>query len=99
MKQPKHHYIPEFYLKRWSQDNLDQKLFSGKYFQDTKKVQWTPHAPSGTGYERDLYGEIEDVFFKPLDNDACNILNRLESEHVVSPIKLDLGKKDHDRFQ
>jgi hypothetical protein len=98
MKQPKDHYVPEFYLKRWSQSNPDQKLFSARYFPDTKKIQWTPRAPSGTGYERDLYGEIEELFFKPLDNDACNILSRLESQNAVTPIKLDLGEKDHDRW-
>jgi hypothetical protein len=98
MKQPKDHYIPEFYLKRWSQNSPDQRLFSARYFPGTKKIQWTRHAPSGTGYERDLYGEIEELFFKPLDNDACNILSRLESEHAVTPIKLDLGEKDHDRW-
>jgi hypothetical protein len=98
MKKPKDHYVPEFYLKRWSQNNPDHRLFSARYFPRTKKLQWTPHAPSGTGYERDLYGEIEELFFKPLDNDASTILNRLEFESAVTPIKLDLGEKEHDRW-
>lgn len=98
MKKPKDHYVPEFYLKRWSQNNPDQKLFSARYFPGTKKIKWTRHAPSGTAYERDLYGEIEELFFKPLDNDACNILSRLESEHTVTPVKLDLGERDHIRW-
>lgn len=98
MKKPKDHYVPEFYLKRWTQNNPDQRLFSARYFPGTKKLQWTPHAPSGTGYERDLYGEIEELFFKPLDNDASNIINRLESEGAVTPVKLDLGERDHHRW-
>ncbi len=98
MKQPKDHYVPEFYLKRWSQNNHDQKLFSGRYFPDMGAIRWTPHAPSGTGYERDLYGEIEESFFKPLDNDACNILNKFESQSAATPIKLNLGEKDHQRW-
>jgi hypothetical protein len=98
MKKPKDHYVPKFYLKRWSQNNPDQRLFSARYIPVTKKLQWTPHAPSGTGYERDLYGEIEELFFKPLDNDASDILNTLESESAVTPIKLNLGEKDHDRW-
>jgi hypothetical protein len=98
MKQPKDHYVPEFYLRRWSENNPDQRLFSGRYFPETKRIEWTRHAPSGTGYERALYGEIEERFFKPLDNDACNILSRLESKHAITPIKLDLGEKDHDRW-
>ena len=95
MKYPKDHYVPEFYLKRWSQNNPDKKLFSGRYIQATRKIQWTSHAPSGTGYERNLYGKIEDIFFKPLDNEASNVLNKLEEKDIVSPIKFDLGEKDH----
>ena len=68
--------------------------FSG----DGQKIEWTPRAPSGTGYERNLYGEIEEKFFKPLDDNASKILNRLESESAVTPVKLDLGEKDHDRW-
>lgn len=98
MKKPKDHFVPQFYLKRWSMNNSDKRLFSARYFPGTKKLEWTPHAPSGTGYERGLYGEIEERFFKPLDNDASSILDRYESESVVTPIKLDLGEKDHDRW-
>lgn len=98
MKKPKDHYVPEFYLRRWSQNNPDQRLVSAMYFPKTRKLKWTPHAPSGTGYERDLYGEIEELFFKPLDNDASNILDRLESESKFTFVKMDLGEKDHDRW-
>lgn len=98
MKYPKDHFVPEFYLKRWSQNNPDNKLFSGRYFQDTKKIHWTSRAPSGTGYERNLYGEIEEIFFKPLDNEASSILNKLETQDIVTPAKIDLGEKDHDRW-
>ena len=98
MKQSKDHYIPEFYLKRWSQNNPDKKLLSGRYFPEKNIIQWTPRAPSGTCYERDLYGEIEEAFFKPLDNDACDILTRLESEDIISPIQLDIGEKDHNNW-
>lgn len=98
MKEPKDHYVPKFYLKRWSQNNPDQKLFSFRFFPDTKKVHWTPRSPSGTGYERALYGEIEETFFKPLDDDASRILNKLESDDIVRPLKLDLGEKDHNNW-
>ena len=94
MKQPKDHYVPEFYLKRWSESNPDKKLFSGRYFREKNSIQWTPRSPSGTCYERDLYGEIEERFFKPLDNDASNILSKLESE-IIRHIELNLGEKDH----
>ncbi len=99
------HFVPQFYLKRWSMNNSDKKLFSARYFPGTKELRWTRHAPSGTGFEPGLYGEIEERFFKPLDNDASRILDRYESESdrhesesVMTPIKLDLGEKDHDRW-
>ena len=94
MKQPKDHYVPEFYLKRWSETNPDKKLFSGRYFREKNSIQWTHRSPSGTCYKRDLYGEIEERFFKPLDNDASNILSKLESE-TIRHIELNLGEKDH----
>jgi hypothetical protein len=94
MKQPKDHYVPEFYLKRWSETNPDKKLISGKYIKKKDSIQWTPRSPSGTCYERDLYGEIEATFFKPLDNDASNVLSKIESE-TIRHIELNLGEKDH----
>lgn len=98
--QMKHHYLPQFYLKRWSRNNPDGKLASGKYCQTTNKFKWTRRAPSGTGYETNLYKEIEKSFFSPLDNDACNILSHLESgqaKDIYHP-KLNLGEKDHERW-
>lgn len=97
MKKPKDHYVPEFYLKRWSENNPDKKLLSGKHFEKDDSIKWTPRSPSGTCYERDLYGEIEESFFKPLDNDASKVLSKLESE-TIREIKLDLGEKDHSNW-
>lgn len=97
MKQPKDHYVPEFYLKRWSETNPDKKLCSVRYFKDRNSIQWTPRGPSGTCYQRDLYGEIEKTFFKPLDNDASKVLSKLESEKI-SNIELNLGEKDHNNW-
>lgn len=98
MKHPKHHFVPEFYLKRWSKNNKDKRLYSCRYFKGNNKIHWTPHAPSGTAYERDLYGEIEEIFFKPLDNDASNILERFEKKNIKNSIKLDMGEEDHYRW-
>ena len=97
MKQPKDHYVPEFYLKRWSETNPDKKLLSGRYFKEDNSIKWTPRSPSGTCYKRDLYGEIEERFFKPLDNDASNIVSKLESE-TIRHIELNLGENDHTNW-
>lgn len=97
-KHPKDHYVPKFYLKRWSQNNPNQKLYSVRYFQDKDEIKWTLRSPSGTGYERDLYGDIEQKFFKPLDDKASKVVNRLESQSIYSPVKIDLGEKDHENW-
>ncbi len=96
-KHSKDHYVPEFYLKRWSQNNPDKKLFSGKYFKNNNKVKWTSRAPSGTGYERGLYRHIEETFFKPLDDKASKIINTFESQKIY-PAKIDMGEKDHENW-
>lgn len=95
-----HHFIPRFYLKRWSRDNTDRKLASGKYCKITNSVKWSSCAPRGTSYELGLYGDIEEKFFSPLDNDACNVLNSFESGHSekIVPVKLDLREKDRERW-
>ncbi len=80
----KHHYIPAFYSKRWAADD-DKRLtvFSKPY--DTV-IDRRRH-PDATGFHLDLYAlrgsdkgeEIEDSFFKPVDNYAHQALERLEN--------------------
>lgn len=52
MSEPdKHHYLPVFYLSRWSQ--LDGKVI--RYYRPYQAVEASPIAPKNTGYERGLY--------------------------------------------
>lgn len=84
-----HHYIPEFYLKRWTS--------GGELVQFSK-----PHGnivkprrvyPSQTGFVRKLYAlegvpdelssKLEDEYFKPVDTRAADALTTMESQGTV----------------
>jgi hypothetical protein len=49
--EPKHHYIPVFYLKQWAQTDGQICEFSRPY----KEVKPRRTYPDGTGYVRGLY--------------------------------------------
>ncbi|OHC64429.1 MAG: hypothetical protein A2040_02005 [Rhodocyclales bacterium GWA2_65_19] len=52
MSEPdKHHYLPVFYLSRWSR--LDGRVI--RYYRPYRAVVASPIAPKETGYERGLY--------------------------------------------
>lgn len=76
-KLPKHHYIPVFYLREWT--NAEGRLV--EFSRPTgNEVKPRPAAPKGTGYERGLYrlshltGDeaeaFERIFFGQVDNRA-----------------------------
>ncbi len=80
-----HHYVPEFYLKRWT--GADGRLwrFSKPYGPQVKAKKV---APSGTAFEPNLYKahsappehaqKMETEFLKKLDTDASEALLQLE---------------------
>lgn len=83
----KHHYIPAFYTQRWSITESGEVCeFSRPY---RTVVPKTVH-PNGTGYMHMLYelrnfheeeaSQIEELFFKRVDNDAHNALCLMERE-------------------
>jgi hypothetical protein len=54
MSEPyKHHYLPVFYLSRWSQPDPDGKVI--RYYRPHRAVVASPIAPKNTGYEHGLY--------------------------------------------
>ncbi len=90
----RHHYVPEFYLKGWV--NEDGRLMTIKNLNG--QIIRTSTTPKHTGFEWDLYSydekytaaeraEIEERFFKPLDQYGSNILTNLISNK-------DLNTKD-----
>ncbi|MCB4920654.1 DUF4238 domain-containing protein [Brucella intermedia] len=80
----KHHYIPAFYTKRWACDDGRILVFSKPHNNVIDRRLF----PDATGYQKNLYrilasdaGEqIEDSFFKPVDNFADQALTKLESD-------------------
>lgn len=90
MADQKHHYIPEFYLKRWA--GADNRLieFCRRH---RSKVVARPTFPGGTGYIRGLYSiqnapaHIKDIlenkFMMLADGIASRSLDMMLNEHVV----------------
>ena len=72
------HFVPEFYLKRWV--GHDKRIVA---FQNNsiKGIICDRHTPKHTGYEEELYQDVEEGFFKPLDDSSSKILSELEREH------------------
>jgi hypothetical protein len=85
----KHHYIPEFYLKRWAGLNGQLCEFAHRY----RGVAPRMTHPGGTGYEMNLYSipslgaalanVLEDRFFKTTDQFASDALMAFEVTETV----------------
>jgi len=81
----RHHYIPQFYSKRWSDQDFKITEFSRPY----KKLQSKRVYPVQTGFADRLYEmkgvppsaaqKIEDEFMKPVDDHAAKALDLLEA--------------------
>lgn len=77
----RHHYIPEFYLKRWTRG--DGQLV--EYAKGPTGIRLKPKYPKGTGWDEDLYSvkldNFEDVlerrFFDYVDGRADKVFDRL----------------------
>ncbi|MGH0004668.1 DUF4238 domain-containing protein [Pseudovibrio ascidiaceicola] len=84
-----HHFIPSFYIKNW--DRGDGQIYEFKrasYLTKPKHV-----GPKSTGYQTRLYEmkgfapehaqQVEERFFKPLDDKASKILNQMKAEQTT----------------
>jgi hypothetical protein len=81
----KHHYIPSFYLNRWS--GTDGKIcqFSKPYQDKLVARRCHPEATGYTlrgyelkGFAPSLAQQVETEFFKVIDNLACDALTKME---------------------
>jgi Protein of unknown function (DUF4238) len=82
-KEPKHHYIPIFYLEQWRQPNGPLTEYCRRY----EGVVARPTYPGGTGYVRGLYmlhgvpadqaEVIETKLMSSVDNWAAKALGRM----------------------
>lgn len=85
-KPVRHHYIPVFYLKRWA--GRDGRLC--EFSRPHKDVVPLRRAPSGTGFVDGLYAlkgfppeltqQVEERFFKTVDDGAAEVLRLLEKD-------------------
>jgi Protein of unknown function (DUF4238) len=80
-----HHYIPAFYLRRWTDNDGD--LYG--FYRPHKKLVGRPYRPERIGFETDLYAfpeagltgqsHLEDKFLRFLDQEASNALTLIET--------------------
>lgn len=88
-----HHYLPQFYLRRWA--NADGKVLRYREVPSGKVVAG-PVAPRGTAFEPDLYAVppavtweghdpniLETDVFSPIDSDAALVLEKLVTGEVA----------------
>jgi hypothetical protein len=82
----KHHYIPAFYLRRWESGPSMELTELAKPFGPIIKIKQVKAKSTGfddglyslEGYERELAQQVEEHFFKPLDDEASQVLSMLE---------------------
>jgi hypothetical protein len=88
-KQPKHHYVPAFYLKQWAGSPHGRIVEFSRPFKNIVKPRWT--SPDGTGYIRGLNlistlppeqaERFETVILQKVDGLASSALQKLLSDH------------------
>lgn len=87
----RHHYVPQFLLKRWQDDSRKVHVFSVK----NGKLVSSKRMPKWTGFENDLYAIVANAIglgsdvlerkvFSPLDNNAAKTLEKLERHEVLT---------------
>lgn len=82
----KHHYIPEFYTKRWTGPDNTLCVFMDR---GDGQIVARRKSPKGTGYVKHLYRlggfdpsedqQVEQRFFQPMDSKAADALCLLEN--------------------
>ncbi|ARO31722.1 hypothetical protein NXC14_CH03837 [Rhizobium sp. NXC14] len=93
----KHHYIPQFYMKRWTGGDGQLEI----YEKHPRGVNNRRGAPKSTGYQRKLYAmdgfpneeasAFEKVFFEPADTKASLALAAMERGKFISSTELRSG--------
>ncbi|KWV95717.1 DUF4238 domain-containing protein [Erythrobacter sp. AP23] len=87
----RHHYVPQFLLKRWQDESGKVHLFGVK----SGKLVSSKRTPKWTGFENDLYAIVANAIglgsdvlerkvFSPLDNNAVKALEKLERHEALT---------------
>lgn len=90
----RHHYVPEFLQKPWTENSPNGKL---KVFRlDIQGIPSKPHTPKHTGFDHDLYAltqekvagmekqAVEKNFLRIIDNNAARVRVKLEKAGLKS---------------
>ncbi len=87
----KHHYVPQFLLRRWANQNGKLQVFSRRQ----GRIICTERAPRSTGFVDDLYAIAANIFgiqkdlierklFGKIDNDAAVALGHIEAHQALN---------------
>jgi hypothetical protein len=87
----KHHYVPQFFLKRWA--NAEGKVHVFHVRDGT--IVGRARMPEYTGFEHDLYGlvanalgvgqdHLEKRLFGPIDSNAAVVLDKFERHEAIT---------------
>ncbi|WP_058119054.1 DUF4238 domain-containing protein [Photobacterium kishitanii] len=91
----KDHFVPKFYLRNWY--SSDKYLRSARVDIQGKDLQWKPFTTTQICYEKGLYREQEERFYKPLDNDCTGFVRNILCKQNFGKLQeLDIGSKEHE---
>lgn len=86
----RHHYVPEFLQKPWTENSVDGKLEVFRL--DLPNIPSSRHTPKYTGFDHDLFAltkdaiagmekqAIEKRFLRVVDNNAARVRSKLETQ-------------------
>lgn len=92
----KDHYVPEFYLKNWA--NSQGLVGSYQYIDAIEEFKWSRKAPAAFCYQKNLYGDSEENYFKPLDDDAAKLISKFKKVENKKPVEVKLTKTEHTKW-
>ncbi len=96
----KHHFVPEFFLKSWSDTTSDNKIEVFRL--DLSYLPSSRLTPEYTGYEKNLYAltkpdvsgvnrqAVETEFLKRIDSDGAKALQKMRSNGLAALTAKDL---------
>ncbi len=84
----RHHYLPQFYLRYFTDDNNQLWEFDRvekKYTQKTPKgTAWAPHYYRYKGKDGNLHTDIEDEFFQTIEDKSKPIIDKIIRKEDIS---------------
>jgi hypothetical protein len=89
----KDHFVPQFYLRRWSEDGF---ISSATWVKQKRELYWKRLSTASVGYKSHLYEQVEKKFFMPLDTQAANFANLFNEFDGKNSRRQSLSKDDSE---